>query len=63
MKDVDKSNYIVDKDLKKMTKERKRHHFSMKKIIADKKCCEELDLSDLYNIDVTNPNNSQPYIP
>ena len=52
MKNVDKSNYFEDSDLMNIPLERRKAQFIKHKIIADREVYAELDLTDLYNIEV-----------
>jgi len=52
MKDVEKSHYFEDTLLMKIPKERRMGQFVKHKVIADKEVYEELDISDLYNLDI-----------
>jgi hypothetical protein len=53
MKNVDKSAYFEDFDLLTQPRERRNAQLANRKIFARKQVMEELDLTDLYNIDVS----------
>jgi hypothetical protein len=52
MKDVEKSHYFEDTSLMKIPKQHRITQFVKHKVIADKEVYEELDISDLYNLDI-----------